>query len=79
MDITNFLAISIIGVVLSLAFEYFKGATSSPLRSKLWAVGLSVVVGGVYTIFRDTVLWTTILGVLASASTVYALFVSPNK
>ena len=72
MEIQSFLEISIIGAVLSIAFNYFK--TTSGTRSKVWAIVLSVVVGGIYVLLRNTVWWTTILGVLASASTIYALF-----
>jgi len=70
--IIDFVSISIIGAVLSVAFQYFK--TTSGTKSKVWAIGLSILVGGVYVVLRDTSYWTTILGVLASASTVYALF-----
>jgi len=79
MEITDFLAISIVGVVLSIAFEYFKSNTTNPTKSKLWAVGLSVVVGIVYVLIRDTVWYSTILGILASASTTYALFLNNAK
>jgi len=72
MEITDFIGISIVGAALSIAFQYFKATSGT--KSKLWAIGLSVVVGVVYVFLRDTVWWTTILGVLASASTIYALF-----
>lgn len=70
--IEDFIGISIVGIVLSIAFNYFKA--TSGIKSKLWAVGLSIVVGAIYVLLRDTVWWTTMLGILASASTVYALF-----
>lgn len=76
MDINNFLAIGIVGSALSLAFQYFK--TVSGTKAKVWSILLSVLVGGVYTFLVDTVWWTTIVGVLAASSTVYALFLN-NK
>jgi len=74
--LVDFLAISVIGALLSLAFEYFKSTKGT--SSKLWAIGLSVVVGGVYVFVRDTVWYSTILGILAASSTIYALFLN-NK
>jgi len=69
MNITDFLAIGIVGVFLSLIFQYVKGK-----YAKLWIVLLSIVIGGAYVYFRQTVWWVTIVQVLMAASTVYALF-----
>ena len=77
MNITEFLAIGIVGAVLSMVFQYFK--TTSGLKAKLWTVGLSLAVGGVYVWIRDTVYWETVVGILASASTVYALFIKGSN
>jgi hypothetical protein len=76
--IEDFLGIGIVGAVLSVAFEYFKGK-SNPTASKLWVAGLSAVLGAIYMLLRDTVWWQTMLGILAAASTVYALFMKNDK
>ena len=72
--LTDFLAIGIIGALLSLAFQYFK--STSGTASKVWMIVLSIVVGAIYVLVRDTVWYSTIVGVLAASSTVYALFIS---
>jgi type IV secretory pathway VirB2 component (pilin) len=69
MNIADFLAIGIIGAFLSLIFQYVKGK-----YAKLWIIVLSIIVGGAYVYFRQTVWWVTIVEVLMAASTVYALF-----
>jgi len=71
-NLIDFLAIGVVGAALSVAFQYFKSTSGN--RSKLLMIGLSVLVGGIYVFLRDTVWYTTILGVLASASTIYSLF-----
>ena len=71
----DFLGISIVGVVLSGLVEFIKSKfKTKPLVTKALVVGLSVVVGGLFVLLSGTPLWTTILGILAAASTVYALF-----
>lgn len=79
MNINDFLGIGVVGAVLSIAFQYFKGATVSGTTAKLYMVGLSIVVGGAYFLLRDTSAWQTILGVLAASSTVYALFLNNSS
>lgn len=77
MEINDFLGIAIVGAALSLAIEWLtnKFGTSST-GSKAVAIVLSVVVGGAYWFLSGTAVWQSILGVLAAASTVYALFFS---
>lgn len=75
MDINELVGIGIVGATLSLVIEYIKnrfGTTSG--GSKLFAIVLSCIVGVAYVYLRDTDLWPTIVLVLGSASTVYALF-----
>lgn len=75
MQIGDFLGISIVGVFLSSIVEVIKlhlGPTSGV--TKVLTVMLAVIIGSLYWWLASTVWWTTILGVLASASTVYALF-----
>jgi len=76
VDLVNFIGIGVVGAVLSLAFEYFK--TTKGTASKVWAIVLSVIVGIAYVLIRDTVWYSTILGILAASSTIYALFLN-NK
>lgn len=80
MEINDFLGIAIVGAALSLAIEWITnkwGTTSS--ASKAISIVLSVVVGGAYWFLAGTAIWQSILGVLAAASTVYALFFSGRK
>lgn len=77
MEINNFLQIMIVGVALSGLIEVIKtkfGTTSG--KTKLLTVGLSVLVGGGYVLLQGTPLFTTVIGVLTTASTVYALFLN---
>lgn len=70
----EFLGISIVGAALSGVIQVLKiklGTTS--WATKLLTVGLAVIVGAAYVLLSGTPIWTTILGILAAASTVYAL------
>jgi len=80
INITDFLAISIVGVALSLLIEVIqaKFATRKNL-TKLITIALAIAVGSVYYFVRETSYWQTILGVLTAASTVYAFFFSNKK
>lgn len=69
----DFLGIAIVGVFASLIIEWINnisGANST--IAKAITVGVSVVLGAIYFFFGDTAVWQSILGVLATASTVYA-------
>lgn len=80
MSIDNFLAIGIVGVFLSLAIQIIKkvfGTSNS--KTKVITIILAVAVGSFYYFLKDTIYWQTIVGVLASASTVYALFFNNIK
>jgi biotin transporter BioY len=74
--INDFLGIAIVGAIVSALIEWVtrKWGTTS-LASKAVAIVISIIVGGFYTYFSGTVWWTTIIGVLAAASTVWALFI----
>lgn len=70
----NFLEIGIVGVLLSLFVQVMKGKFGTNSNgTKLLTVLLSLVVGGLYTYLQQTNLIETVAGVLAAASTVYAL------
>lgn len=76
MNINDFMGITIVGAALSGVIEFIKvkfGPTSG--WTKALTVVLAVIIGGVYVFFRDTPVWTTIVGVLTTASAVYALVI----
>lgn len=70
----NFLSIAIIGVILSFIIEGINRYLEvNSLGAKIITVVASLVIGGLYFAFSQTQIWESVLGVLASASTVYAL------
>ena len=76
----EFLSISIVGTALSLGIEYLKnkyGATSN--EAKTIAIVGSVLLGSMVWHLAQTPYYQSVLGVLASASTVYAMFYSKKK
>jgi len=79
-NLNDFLAISIVGAMLSMVIEYITNkAQTNPLGGKIIAIVLSTVVGGAYWFLSGTAIWQSILGVLAAASTVYAIVFSGAK
>lgn len=75
----TFTEIALVGVILSLVYEGIQRVFGSPENawaSKLSVIALSIVVGGAYFFLNGTVIWQNILGVLAAASTMYAIFFS---
>lgn len=69
-----FLSIGIVGATLSLAIQYLQdryGVAGS--ETKLISIVGSVVLGGIIWVLQGTEIWASILGVLAAASTVYAM------
>lgn len=80
MSIDNFLAIGIIGVFLSLIIQVIKKMFGTDnAKTKVITIVLSIGVGSFYYFLKDTIYWQTIIGVLAAASTVYALFFNNSK
>lgn len=75
MEIQDFLGIGIIGVGASFLIEWItnKFGTNS-FASKGVAIATALIIGTAYFFIRSTVWFPTVIGVLASASTVYALF-----
>ena len=74
MEISNFVAIARVGVILSTAIQLIKGKFGeSSTNTKLLTIGLSIAVGVVYVAIQSTPYFQTIIGILASASTVYSL------
>jgi hypothetical protein len=75
----NFLAISIIGALISIIFEWGKkkwGVESH--ESKMLMISISMLVGAVYYFASSLAIWQSVLGILAASSTMYAMFYS-NK
>jgi hypothetical protein len=71
----NFLSILIVGILASLLIEAINKVwgLNSP-KAKVVTIGVSIVFGGLYYFLKDTIWWQTILGVLGTASTIYAFF-----
>ena len=75
----NFLAIGIIGTLISIIFEKTKkkwGVESD--ESKMVMISVSILVGAIYYFFSSLAVWQSVLGILAASSTMYAMFYS-NK
>lgn len=76
MDITDFLAIAVVGAFLSLVVQVIKEAFGTESNTtKLITIGLALVVGGVYVWLRSTPYFETALLVLTTSSAVYALVI----
>lgn len=74
MEITDFVAIAIVGAILSTVIQMIKGRWGNDSNNtKLITIALAIGVGGLYVAIRDTAYFQTVVGVLASASTVYSL------
>lgn len=77
MEINDFLAITIVGAALSLLIEWITVRfNTNAAGGKAVAIVASIIVGGFYWAFAGTAIWQSILGVLAAASTVYALLIN---
>lgn len=77
MEINDFLGIAIVGAALSVLIEFITNKfDTTAAGGKAVAIVASVIVGGIYWALADTAIWESILGVLAAASTVYAIFIN---
>ena len=77
MDINDFLAIAVVGALLSLVIE---GITNK-FGTERWAtkvitLTLAIVVGGGYIWIRSTPWFQTVVTVLGTASIVYGFFLN---
>lgn len=69
----SILEIAIVGAILSGIIQFTKAKLgTSSNQTKIVTVVLALVVGAVIYLFQSTEYWETALGILASASTVYA-------
>jgi hypothetical protein len=74
MNITEFIAIAVVGAILSVIVQIIKEAFGTESnKTKLITIALSLVVGGLYVWVRSTPYFETTLLVLTCASAVYAL------
>lgn len=75
ISIQDFLAIGVVGAGVSTAIDIIKVKYgTSPYKTKLVTILLSVLVGSGYYFLRETQAFVTVVGVLVSASTFYAFF-----
>lgn len=75
IDVTDFIAIPIVGVGLSLAIEAIKSKWGTqPKTTKFLTLALALVVAGGYAWVRSTSYWPVIVGILGAASAFYAFF-----
>ena len=73
-QLVDFMGILVVGTLISLFVQWVKAKLgTSSLGTKLVTIGLSILIGGVYFLFRETAWYATMLGILTAASTVYAL------
>lgn len=75
-----FLSIGIVGAALSAGIQWLQnkyGVEGS--QTKAIAIFGSIVLGGVIYFVSALPIWSTILGVLAAASTVYAMFFAGSR
>lgn len=76
MNITEFIAIAVVGAILSVIVQIIKEAFGTESNTtKLITISLALVVGGLYVWIRSTPYFETALLVLTSASAVYALVI----
>lgn len=80
MDINDFTSIAIVGITLSLIVEGIKTKFgTNSFATKVLTVILALVFGGFYWAAQGTEFYQAVLGVLAAASTFYALFLNSSK
>lgn len=73
--IEDFLAISIVGALLSFAIDGIKNKFGTTgIWTKAFTIILAIIVGTGFVLLRQTAWWETILVTLGASSTVYALF-----
>lgn len=76
MNIDTFLSIGIVGVAVSLTMQLIKTKFKSKgLTSKAIIVALAIVGGTFIYFFSQTPYWTAFIGVLGTASTLYAFII----
>lgn len=76
MDVIDFSSILVVGVFLSFLVQAIKAKFGTTgIKTKLVTLGLAVLVGGLFVFIKMTPFFETIVTVLMTSSTVYALFI----
>lgn len=71
------MSIGIVGIALSAGIQWLQNKYGvEGAETRAIAIVGSIVLGGFIWFFQGTAMWEAMLGVLASASTVYAMFFS---
>lgn len=80
MEINDFIAISIVGVGLSMFVELIKEKFQNGFASRTIIFASAILLGSIYIWIRSTPYFETVLTVLMAASTFYAFFLAkkPN-
>lgn len=70
------LEIGIVGILASGLIQLIKNTFGAgSMKAKMITIGVSLVAGGAIYFFSGTPQWMAFLGVLATASTVYAFII----
>lgn len=81
LSIVEFMSIGIVGAAVSLFVETLK--KYYPLQSnnaRIITIAVSVVAGALlWALQQNAVLWQNILAILASATTIYSVFIKAAK
>ena len=80
MNTQDFLSIGLVGVIVWSLTEFVSRKFNvGGTQAKLVAVGLSVAFGTLVVVLQQTQYWPTIVGVLTTASTIYAMLLKKNE
>ena len=80
MEITDFIAIPIVGIVVSAIVEGItRLAETEPLASKFVAIGVSLIAGIGYYFAQGTSWWASAILILGTASAFWSIFLTSNK
>lgn len=75
MNVQDFYAIAVVGVLFSICLQALKSKLGVDSNgTKIATVCLALIVGGVYVWIQNTPYFQTVLTVLGAASAFYALF-----
>ena len=75
-EIINLLSLGVIGTLITWLVDYLKTISYlKGVRTKVVVAALSVVLGSVFALARDTEWWATAVVILMASQTVYGFFV----
>lgn len=76
IELIDLFNIAIVGGAISVFVEYIKNKTgNNPFYIKLFTLALSIVLGAAYYLYSGTEIFTSIVGVLGAASTIWAMII----